>query len=156
MKRIVFIILGVVMLTYVTGCGKKQSAEQAQEPASMEDLSKMNAQQPAAEQKAPVAAPAAVEQPAVPQAAAQAAPKLENLPPSGPYKPSTQEIQTALKNAGYYSGAIDGKAGPKTKKAIEEFQKANGLKADGKVGAKTWNLLSKHLSVQPVNPPEKR
>ena len=68
MKRIVFIILGIAMLSYVTGCGKKQSMEQAQEPASMEDLSKMNAQQPAAEQKAPVA-PFAVEQPSMSQAA---------------------------------------------------------------------------------------
>ena len=31
-----------------------------------------------------------------------------------------------------------------TKKAIKEFQKANGLRADGVVGAKTWELLSKY------------
>ena len=55
------------------------------------------------------------------------------------------EIQRALKKAGYYTGAIDGKAGPKTKKAIEDFQKAKGLKADGKVGPKTWAELEKYL-----------
>lgn len=148
MKRAVFIILGVAILSYLAGCGKKESAEQMQEPVSMEDLNKMNAQQPALDQKAP----AAVEQaaPAVSAAIPQSEPKLENLPPSGPYKPSATEIQTALKNAGYYSGAVDGKAGPKTKKAVEEFQKANGLKADGKVGPKTWGLLSKHLIPQPA------
>jgi peptidoglycan hydrolase-like protein with peptidoglycan-binding domain len=54
-----------------------------------------------------------------------------------------------LKNAGYYAGAVDGKIGPITKKAIEEFQKANNLKADGKVGPKTWELLKGHL-----NPPQ--
>jgi len=71
--------------------------------------------------------------------------KLEPLPPQGPYKPTGTEIQTALKNAGFYTGTIDGKVGPKTKKAIEELQKANGLKADGKVGPKTWVLLGKYL-----------
>jgi peptidoglycan hydrolase-like protein with peptidoglycan-binding domain len=68
------------------------------------------------------------------------------LPPQGPYKPTGIEIQTALKNAGFYMGNIDGKIGPKTKKAIEDFQKANGLKVDGKVGAKTWEAMSKHVS----------
>lgn len=56
-----------------------------------------------------------------------------------------KEIQTALKNAGFYAGAIDGKIGPKTKNAIEEFQKAKGLKVDGKIGPKTWAELQKYL-----------
>lgn len=62
-----------------------------------------------------------------------------------PGSPTKTEIQTALKNAGYYSGPMDGKIGDKTKKAIEDFQTANGLKADGKVGANTWNKLKKYL-----------
>ena len=57
-----------------------------------------------------------------------------------------QKIQTALKNAGLYSGNIDGKIGPASRKAIEEFQKANGLKADGKVGPKTWVILETYLA----------
>ena len=59
-----------------------------------------------------------------------------------------KDIQKALKNAGVYSGAIDGKLGPKTKKAIEEFQSSKGLKADGKVGPKTWAELEKYLVQQ--------
>lgn len=58
----------------------------------------------------------------------------------------SRDIQTALKNAGFYTGAIDGKIGPKTKSAISEFQKAKGLVADGKVGPKTWAELEKYLS----------
>ncbi|MFH1128205.1 MAG: peptidoglycan-binding domain-containing protein, partial [Candidatus Omnitrophota bacterium] len=73
-------------------------------------------------------------------------PKLETMPPSGPYSPSTQEVQKALKNAGYYTSNVDGKLGPKTKKAIKEFQKANALQADGKVGPRTWAALSKYLT----------
>ena len=51
-----------------------------------------------------------------------------------------------MKNAGLYAGLVDGKIGPMTKKAIEEFQKANNLKADGKVGLKTWAALSSYLT----------
>ena len=59
-----------------------------------------------------------------------------------------KEIQIALKNAGFYAGPIDGKIGPKTKEAIREFQKARGLKADGKIGTKTWAELQKHLTAR--------
>ena len=59
---------------------------------------------------------------------------------------STKEIQIALKNAGYYAGAIDGQIGPKTKRAIKEFQRANGLTADGVVGKMTKAKLREHLS----------
>lgn len=57
-----------------------------------------------------------------------------------------KDIQRALKAAGFYSGAIDGKIGPKTKKAVEEFQRAKGLKIDGKVGPRTWSELEKYLA----------
>jgi peptidoglycan hydrolase-like protein with peptidoglycan-binding domain len=65
--------------------------------------------------------------------------------PSVCVKPTTKRIQTALKNAGYYSGNVDGKVGKNTRKAIAAFQKANGLKGDGVVGNRTWQLLKKHL-----------
>jgi peptidoglycan hydrolase-like protein with peptidoglycan-binding domain len=59
-----------------------------------------------------------------------------------------KDIQRALKNAGFYAGSVDGKLGPKTKKAIEEFQQSKGLKIDGKVGPKTWVELEKYLIQQ--------
>jgi murein L,D-transpeptidase YcbB/YkuD len=59
-----------------------------------------------------------------------------------------QKIQTALKNAGLYNGPIDGKIGPGSRKAIETFQKDNGLKVDGKVGPKTWAALEPYLTGQ--------
>ncbi len=58
---------------------------------------------------------------------------------------SIQDIQTALKNAGDYSGKIDGKLGAGTKQAIVEFQRANHLTADGILGKRTWKLLKSHL-----------
>lgn len=138
MKKALFIILALALGTSLWGCGKKQE-ELTQEPMSMETLSTLTTTETKAmpEMKPEVAAPVA---------ATQSESKLEPLPPAGPYKPTASEIQTALKNAGYYTGSIDGKIGPKTKKAIEEFQKANSLNADGKVGPKTWAVLSKHLT----------
>ncbi len=56
--------------------------------------------------------------------------------------PTPQDIQQALKNAGLYSGDVDGKIGPKTKRAIREFKTANNLKIDGKVGPQTWAKLA--------------
>jgi peptidoglycan hydrolase-like protein with peptidoglycan-binding domain len=61
--------------------------------------------------------------------------------------PSVSQIQTALKNAGYAVG-VDGKMGSKSRSAIKDFQKANELQADGKVGKKTWALLEPYLNKQ--------
>jgi peptidoglycan hydrolase-like protein with peptidoglycan-binding domain len=60
-------------------------------------------------------------------------------------KVTPKNIQSALKNAGFYGGTIDGKIGRKTKEAIKEFQKANELKSDGVVGKQTWSKLQKYL-----------
>jgi peptidoglycan hydrolase-like protein with peptidoglycan-binding domain len=62
----------------------------------------------------------------------------------GKTREHVKEIQSCLKNAGFYKGNIDGMKGRGTKKAIKEFQKANGLRADGVVGAKTWEALNKY------------
>ncbi|MCM8756776.1 MAG: peptidoglycan-binding protein [Candidatus Omnitrophica bacterium] len=62
------------------------------------------------------------------------------------YKLSAKKIQLALKNAGFYDGPIDGKIGDKTRKAIKEFQKANGLTPDGIVGRRTIAKLVKYLN----------
>jgi len=52
-----------------------------------------------------------------------------------------EEIQKALKNAGYYTGAVDGKIGSGSKQAILDFQKDHNLKVDGVIGQNTWGEL---------------
>jgi peptidoglycan hydrolase-like protein with peptidoglycan-binding domain len=150
MKKAAFIALGLVMVMHLAGCGKKQqSLEEMQEPMSIEALSTIgNQPQTVPEMKGAEVKPQVVPE-SIPAVSATE-PKLEMLPPSGPYKPSVNEIQTALKNTGFYTGNIDGKSGPKTKQAIEAFQKANNLQVDGKVGPKTWAALSAHLNPAPV------
>lgn len=60
-------------------------------------------------------------------------------------KDRMRQIQAALKKAGFYKGEIDGKIGPKTRRAIVAFQRSKRLKPDGVVGSKTWEELSKYL-----------
>lgn len=57
-----------------------------------------------------------------------------------------RDIQTALKNAGYDPGKIDGRMGKQTRDAVKAFQKANNLTVNGKVNKKTWALLSEYLN----------
>jgi N-acetylmuramoyl-L-alanine amidase len=51
------------------------------------------------------------------------------------------QIQTKLKNWGYYSGKADGIFGSVTETAVKSFQKKNGLTSDGIVGDKTLAAL---------------
>jgi peptidoglycan hydrolase-like protein with peptidoglycan-binding domain len=51
------------------------------------------------------------------------------------------QVQQLLKAKGYYQGRIDGDFGVATRDAIANFQCANGLTVDGKVGAQTWQKL---------------
>ena len=57
----------------------------------------------------------------------------------------TKLIQERLISLGYSCGAAgaDGKFGKDTKAAVQAFQKANGLTADGIVGKNTWRKLLK-------------
>ena len=51
------------------------------------------------------------------------------------------DIQTVLKDKGYYSGKVDGIFGTETKDAVTRFQRDHGLDADGIVGKKTLAAL---------------
>lgn len=52
-----------------------------------------------------------------------------------------KEVQTWLKNQGFYSGNIDGEFGNYTEQAVKLFQQYVGIKADGVVG----NLSRQHM-----------
>jgi len=54
---------------------------------------------------------------------------------------TVKTMQQKLKNWGYYTGSVDGIYGPITKKAVEYFQRKNGLYVDGIVGTKTLGAL---------------
>jgi len=130
-------VIVFILMTALTGCLKKNSDESlSMEPAVTEE------------------APGAIMENISQDEEMQAEPGREKIvsvePAAGQAseveKPSMQDIQQALKNANLYEGRIDGISGPKTRKAIEDFQSRKGLKADGKVGPKTWQKLKEYLN----------
>ncbi|MCM8780246.1 MAG: peptidoglycan-binding protein [Candidatus Omnitrophica bacterium] len=143
--RLFLILVLIFAVVFSNGCKKKQQTlSDSQVPLSIEmipttNITNLSLPMLAVNESIAVSsvAPAALSEVPIPQ---------------GPYKPTGQQIQTALKNAGFYGAEIDGKIGPKSKKAIEEFQKANNLQVDGKVGPKTWAVLSKYLNSPSLSP----
>jgi len=59
----------------------------------------------------------------------------------GSYGSAVREIQTRLKNWGYYNGEVDGIYGSRTTAAVKQFQKNNGLAADGIAGPQTLKAM---------------
>ncbi len=59
----------------------------------------------------------------------------------GSQSEEVRQIQTVLKQKGYYKGNIDGIFGTNTKKAVTDFQRDNGLKVDGIAGTETLKAL---------------
>ena len=57
-----------------------------------------------------------------------------------------KELQQKLKRWGYYTGSIDSIFGSGTQAAVKNFQKKNGLTADGIVGPKTAAALGMNLT----------
>lgn len=59
------------------------------------------------------------------------------------------DLQRRLLALGFNPGTPDGIAGPKTKRAVELFQIAEGLTVDGIAGPKTWARLREKGADQP-------
>nr|WP_326522426.1 spore cortex-lytic enzyme [Faecalispora sporosphaeroides] len=66
---------------------------------------------------------------------------LETLSRVGSRGNEVKQIQTKLKNWGYYSGSVDGIYGEQTKQAVIKFQKKNRLTADGVAGPQTLKAM---------------
>lgn len=66
---------------------------------------------------------------------------METLSKVGSTGSEVRQIQTRLKNWGYYSGSVDGIYGTQTKNAVIYFQRKNGLTVDGVAGASTLSAL---------------
>ena len=66
---------------------------------------------------------------------------IQTLSKVGSTGTEVKQIQTRLKNWGYYSGAVDGVYGTQTKNAVLYFQRKNGLTADGVAGPSTLSAI---------------
>ena len=68
-------------------------------------------------------------------------PAVQALSRYGSTGNEVRQIQTKLKNWGYYNGSVDGIFGSRTLAAVKSFQRKNGLQVDGIVGEKTVAAL---------------
>ena len=93
---------------------------------------------------APAASKTASTTPTVPTPAAPVE-AVSSIPLPTEESARIREVQKALKIAGFDPGPIDGRLGARTRSAVRDFQNANGLEADGKVGPRTWNKLETYL-----------
>lgn len=59
--------------------------------------------------------------------------------------PAVTSLQTALSRLGFDPNGIDGKYGPGTFKAVQNFQKANNLTVDGQAGPNTMKAIKAKL-----------
>lgn len=64
---------------------------------------------------------------------AEAGPRI--VTPAPRPDPVVAEVQQALAELDLYAGAVDGQAGPATRRAIEAFQAANGMPVTGRIDA---------------------
>lgn len=137
---IAVVILVLVVIKVIGALNRKSEVEEMSMPTEM-----MIPPTETTTTETETATPAVSTTPQPAQQLQQTQPALAPAP-TVPAKMTNENIQRALKAAGYDPGPIDGKIGKKTKAAIIDFQKANGLTADGKVGPKTWTKLSGFLS----------
>lgn len=63
---------------------------------------------------------------------------------------SGARLQTLLARSGFSPGLIDGKAGRKTRLAIEYLQRSRGLEATGTADEATWQVLNEFVPGVPV------
>ena len=75
--------------------------------------------------------------------------RMYRNPQRAPTKARYKEIQTALAQQGYNPGPIDGDWGSKSSAALKRFEKANGLRADGKLDSLALIILG----LGPKRPP---
>jgi len=75
------------------------------------------------------------------KAATAPAPTSHPVLKQGSRGPAVADLQRKLAAAGFNPGGVDGVFGANTKAAVQRFQAANHLTADGVVGPKTWGAL---------------
>jgi len=152
MKRMLRLAVIVLAALVVSGCASTRTAQevkrlQAQVGLLDERLTQLERSGGTWPSTAAMTEPLTEPTAAVSISPASSARSAKGTGASTSSKPSTRQIQQALKNAGFYQGSVDGKMGPVTREAIKEFQRINGLTDDGVVGKKTWAKLSAYAEL---------
>ena len=139
-----YFLLSVFALGGILGCAQKEKVSEA--PSTTSDETSMTVVELGSPSKDATTPAVPITQNTTPIATTPASATMSAATPlPQDALQRTRTVQLALKEAGFYSGNVDGKTGPLTQKAIEDFQKAKGLKVDGKVGPMTWTELAKYV-----------
>lgn len=97
-------------------------------------------------QPAPHTGSAAANDPAMNRSSSSA-----TMTSSGTNRMQIEQVQRELQSRGLYSGAIDGRAGPQTMAAVQQFQAQQGLPASGNLDEATRRALGVQLDKQTVS-----
>ena len=62
-------------------------------------------------------------------------------------KDDSRQAQLELRNMGLYNGSLDGVVGPETKRALEQFQKNNGLDRTARLDQQTMVALFGNIGI---------
>lgn len=65
------------------------------------------------------------------------------------------EVQIRLRRLGFLKASPNGSFGPQTEQAVKDFQRARGLRATGRVDAKTWRPLIRRSTFGQKSAPDK-
>jgi peptidoglycan hydrolase-like protein with peptidoglycan-binding domain len=132
------LIVAVLACACVFASGSAQAQTSASGASSSKTSSaKSSSSKPASHKKRHHAAPSSRRQPF------QKAPTADRI----------TEIQTALARGGYYQGDPSGKWDSNTVAAVEKFQSAHGIDADGKLDAPTLQKLGLGSDIAGVSAP---
>jgi peptidoglycan hydrolase-like protein with peptidoglycan-binding domain len=142
-KSLVYVVLVCFAAASLTGCSSAQKKRDEEMKGIKTKVDTLESKVEGIESKQSETDRVLASKEAESQSAASA-PVMESSSTGAKCHATTKEIQEALKNAGFYSGKVDGVKGKQTRKAVKGFQRANGLTPDGKVGSKTWELLSRY------------
>lgn len=103
-------------------------------------------------------APQPTPQPNAPAPIAPATPQTGTTLKEGDINPQVSQLQERLRTMGYPDGTngkplgVDGQFGPETRRAVETFQRVNGLAVDGIAGPKTMAMIVEATSQQKPQP----
>ena len=86
-------------------------------------------------------------------ASPEKSPGVTTQAPSASSRELVTAVQNLLATLGYFSGPINGIAGPKTRSAIRQFQRHAGLPANGQVSETLLNRLTQALRTAAASPP---
>lgn len=136
-RKALLLVLGVVFVSSLSGCASTRKNNELEMQGLRNQVTALESQVAAKDEEINSLREAAMKA-SEPTMAEKKAGETKS-------RPSAKQIQTALKNAGYYQGPVDGRIGKGTRQAIKAFQAANNLSSDGKVGKKTWAALKNYL-----------